>query len=225
MQQRLTSTRQEVQKMKMNKDVITRDFKFNFETRNDTEKGLGIIEGRPIVYNSKTNLGCFSEIIERGALDNANLKDVRLCLNHDTSFVYARSRNNNENSTMQIKTDEKGLFFTAKLDIENSPRAKDLYSAISRGDISKMSFMFTIDQEEWEDLESEHPTRHIRAVDEVFEISAVTFPAYDATEITARNKETLDRVKATLDSVKKRSLDNEKDALELEKAKNRNKIY
>lgn len=215
----------EVPKMKMNKNLITRDFKFDFETREDKEKGLGIIEGRPIVYNSKTNLGYFSEIIERGALEKANLKDVRLCLNHDTSFVYARSRNNNENSTMKIKTDENGLFFTAKLDIENSPRAKDLYSAISRGDLDKMSFMFTIDKEKWEDLESECPTRKITEIGQVFEISAVTFPAYEATEIEARNKETLDRAKATLESAKAQMLDNMKDILELEKAKNRNKIY
>lgn len=210
--------------MRANKEVITRDFKFDFETREETEKGVGIIEGRPIVYNSKTDLGYFSEIIKKGALDNANLKDVRLCLNHDTSFVYARSRNNNKNSTMQIMTDENGLFFRAKLDIENSPRAKDLYSAIKRNDISKMSFMFTIDKEKWEDLESEHPTRIIESIGQVFEISAVTFPAYEATEITARNKEALDRAKEALDNAKVRSLDNEKDLLELEKAKNRNKL-
>lgn len=210
--------------MKMNKEVITRDYKFNFETR-DTSNGQGIIEGRPIIYESKTDLGFFDEIIKRGALDNTNLNDVRFCLNHDTSFVYARSRNNNENSTMQIKTDDQGLFFTAKLDIENSPRAKDLYSAIKRNDIDKMSFMFTIDREKWEDVESEHPTRNIEAIGQVFEISAVTFPAYDATEISARNQEALDRAKLALDNARARSLDNDKEILELEKAKNRNKIY
>lgn len=208
--------------MKANKEVITRDYKFDFETRDDKEKGIGIVEGRPIIYDSVADLGCFSEIIERGALDKANLKDVRLCLNHDTSFVYARSRNNNENSTMKLEVDDKGLKFRAKLDIENSPRAKDLYSAINRGDISNMSFMFTIDSEKWEDLESEYPTRHIKALGTVFEISAVTFPAYDATEITARNKEALDKAKEALDNARRRSLDNEKDILELEKAKIRN---
>lgn len=209
----------------MNKSLITREFKFDFETREDTEKGLGIIEGRPIVYETKAHLGYFSEIIERGALEKTNLKDVRLCLNHDTSFVYARSRNNNENSTMKLKTDEKGLFFTAKLDIENSPRAKDLYSAISRGDLNQMSFMFTIDKEKWEDLESECPIRRITEIGQVFEISAVTFPAYEATEVTARNKSDLDRARAALERAKVQALDNAKDILELEKAKNRNKIY
>lgn len=210
---------------KLNESLVTREFKFDLETREDTEKGLGIIEGRPIVYESKAHLGYFSEIIERGALEKTNLKDVRLCLNHDTSFVYARSRNNNENSTMKLKTDEKGLFFTAKLDIENSPRAKDLYSAISRGDLNQMSFMFTIDKEKWEDLESECPIRRITEIGQVFEISAVTFPAYEATEVTARNKSDLDRARAALERAKVQALDNAKDILELEKAKNRNKIY
>ena len=211
--------------MRMNKSLITREFKFDFKTREGTEKGLGIIEGRPIVYETKAHLGYFSEIIERGALEKTNLKDVRLCLNHDTSFVYARSRNNNENSTMKLKTDEKGLFFTAKLDIENSPKARDLYSAIRRNDITQMSFMFTIDKEKWEDLESECPIRRITEIGQVFEISAVTFPAYEATEVTARNKSDLDRARAALERAKVQALDNAKDILELEKAKNRNKIY
>jgi phage head maturation protease len=86
--------------------------------------------------------------------------------------------------------------------------------------------MFTIDREEWEDLESDHPTRHIKSIGQVLEVSAVTFPAYEATEISARAKEALDSAKETLDSVK-RSLDSEDKAkaLELEKAKNHNKIF
>ena len=87
-----------------------------------------------------------------------------------------------------------------------------------------MSFMFTIDGEEWEDLETDHPTRRIKSIGQVFEVSAVTFPAYEATEISARNKEALDSAKAALDSAE-RSLDSDKDNLELEKAKNRNKIF
>lgn len=208
--------------MKMSKEVITRSFEFDFETREDQENGMGMVEGRPVVYDSKADLGYFSEVIERGALDFADLKDVRLCLNHDTSFVYARSRKNNENSTMRLKVDDKGLSFIAKLDIENSPKAKDFYSAISRGDISQMSFMFTIDKEKWENLESDYPMRRIQAVGKVFEISAVAFPAYAATKINARDKETLDRAKVALDNARRQSLDSEEDILELEKAKNRN---
>ena len=203
--------------------TITRAYNFEIRAENN-EKNGDHITGRPIVYNSKTDLGYFDEIIEAGALDKANLKDVRFLVNHNTDMIpLARSRNNNENSTMQLEVDKDGMSIRVNLDTENNSEARNLYSAIKRGDITGMSFMFTIDDEEWEDLESDHPTRHIRKIGQVFEVSAVTFPAYEATEISARDKEALDSAKATLDSVK--LLDSNKRELELEKAKNRNKNF
>ena len=203
--------------------TVTRAYNFEIRAENN-EKNGDHITGRPIVYNSKTDLGYFDEIIEGGALDKANLKDVRFLVNHNTDMIpLARSRNNNENSTMQLEVDKDGMSIRVNLDTENNSEARNLYSAIKRGDITGMSFMFTIDDEEWENLESDHPTRHIRKIGQVFEVSAVTFPAYEATEISARDKEALDSAKATLDSVK--LLDSNKRELELEKAKNRNKNF
>lgn len=178
----------------------------------------GVVIGRPIVYNSRTDLGMFDEIIESGALNNTNLQDVRFCLNHDTSFVYARSRRNNSSSTMQLQIDEQGLLIKAKLDIENSAKAKDLYSAIKRGDIDKMSFMFVISDADWEDLDSDHPLRRIKSIATVVEVSAVTFPAYEATEIDARSLEALENAKAVLENTRAQSVDTD-NSLELEKAK------
>jgi HK97 family phage prohead protease len=205
--------------------TIQRAYNFEIRAEKDDKNGDHIV-GRPIVYDSKTDLGWFDEIIERGALDKANLKDVRFLVNHDTSMIpLARSRNNNENSTMQMKVDEKGMFIRVNLDTENNTEARNLYSAIKRGDITGMSFMFSIDGEEWEDLESDHPTRHIKSIGQVFEVSAVTFPAYESTEISARDKEALDSAKATLDNVRSQLLDSKNEALELEKAKLRNKFF
>lgn len=205
--------------------TVTRAYNFEIRANNDEKHG-DHITGRPIVYNSKTDLGYFDEIIEAGALDKANLKDVRFLVNHNTDMIpLARSRNNNENSTMQLEVDKDGMSIRVDLDTENNSDARNLNSAIKRGDITGMSFMFTIDDEEWENMETDHPTRHIRKIGQVFEVSAVTFPAYEATEISARNKEALESAKATLESVK-RSLDSDKKTLELEKAKNRNyKIF
>lgn len=201
---------------------VTRAYNFEIRANND-EKNGDHITGRPVVYNSKTDLGYFDEVIKAGALDEANLKDVRFLVNHNTDMIpLARSRNNNENSTMQLEADKDGMGIRVNLDTENNSEARNLYSAIKRGDITGMSFMFTIDDEEWDDLETDHPTRTIRKIGQVFEVSAVTFPAYEATEISARDKEALESAKATLDSVK-RSLDSEK--LELEKAKNYNKNF
>ena len=189
---------------------------YNFEIRAETDDDEKIITGRPIVYDSKTDLGWFDEIIERGALDNANLTDVRFLVNHDTKMIpLARTRRNNGNSTMQLVVDPQGLNIAfIKLDTENNVEARALYSAVKRGDISGMSFMFSIDDEEWENLESEHPTRRIKKIGTVVEISAVTFPAYEATEINARSKEALDNARSALDSARKQnanSVDTEKE--------------
>ena len=168
-----------------------------------------------------TDLGYFNEIIEPGALTDTDLKDVRFLVNHNTDMIpLARSRRNNDNSTMQMVVDEKGMSIRVNLDVENNTDAKNLYSAVKRGDISGMSFMFSVDNEEWEDLESEHPTRYIKKIGQVLDVSAVTFPAYEATEISARAKETLDSVKSTLDSVRTQSIKNDNaNDVELEKLK------
>lgn len=182
---------------------ITRNYTFtNIEQRNGEACKEGEIYGKPILFNRKTDLGYFDEIIDADALNEADLKDVRLCLNHDTSYVYARSRNNNNNSTMQLDVVEDGLEFDAVLDLE-SARHKDYYTAVKRGDIDQMSFMFTIDEDAWENLETEHPTRHIRKIGKVFEISAVSFPAYEQTSINCRDaEEALESARATLESEK-----------------------
>lgn len=194
---------------------------YNFEIRaEETEQG-NIITGRPIVYNSRTDLGWFDEIIEPGALSKTDLTDVRFLVNHDTSKIpLARSRRNNGNSTMKLTVDDAGMGIRVTLDTENNSEARALYSAVQRGDISGMSFMFGISDEEWENLESDHPTRHIRAISTVVEVSAVTFPAYESTEINARSKEALDNARSTLDKVRQRSaLSVDTDELELLKEK------
>lgn len=197
------------------KDFEQRSYSFEIRAEQNEEE-VGVITGRPIVYNSKTDLGFFDEVIERGALNGADLKDVRFLVNHDISKIpLARSRNNNANSTMQLMPDDEGMLIRVNLDVKNNSDARNLYSAIERGDISGMSFMFRVDDEEWTELESEHPTRHVRKISDVVEVSAVTFPAYEDTSISVRNKQALDNAKSTLDSVK-RSLDSE---LELAKAK------
>jgi HK97 family phage prohead protease len=203
---------------------------YNFEIRaeqkaGEDSKGKYTLYGLPIVYDSRTDIGYFDEIIERGALDKADLKDVRFLVNHDLSKIpLARSRNNNENSTMRLKVTDKGLEVEIDLDADNNTDARNLYSAISRGDISGMSFMFGINGEEWENLESDHPTRRIKSISTVVEVSAVTFPAYEATEIYARDKTALDNAKIALDNVRA-SVDTEKEKRELELIKIKAQLY
>lgn len=201
---------------------------YDFEIRaQDEEDGIVILSGRPIVYNSRTNLGYFDEIIEQGALDNTDLTDVRFLINHDTSRIpSARSRRNNGNSTMQFTVDQEGLKIDwVKLDVKNNEQSRALASAVKRGDITGMSFMFILDEDgyEWQNLETDHPTRVIKRISSVIEVSAVTFPAYEATsiEVNQRNKQALESARAALDSARMRDnkpLDSE---LELLKEKTR----
>lgn len=183
------------------------------------------IEGHAAVYDQKTNIGnMFYEVMERGAFDNTDFDDVLLSTNHDLGKIpLARSRRNNGNSTMQLKVDEIGLYVRAHLDTEGNSEAKNLYSAVKRGDINGMSFIFYVDEERWSDLDSEMPTRYISKVKKVREVSAVNFPAYEGTDIQARDKKALDNAKKTLDNVRSQELDNSKE-LEVLKLKNQNTI-
>lgn len=195
---------------------------YSFEVRAEQgENGEKIITGRPIVYNSRTDIGYFDEVIEVGALNGADLTDVRFLVNHNTDMIpLARSRRNNGNSTMKMTADFQGLFLDfVKLDVENNMDARALYSAVQRGDITGMSFMFSIDDEEWEDLESDHPTRHIKKIGSVVEVSAVTFPAYEATEINARSKVALDNARSTVETVRQQREQSVETGSELELAK------
>ena len=187
---------------------------FLCEVRAEQSDEGSVITGRPIVYNSRTDLGWFDEIIESGALERTDLRDVRFLVNHDFSKLpLARSRRNNGNSTMLLSVDEEGMTIKAKLDTENNPEAKALWSAVSRNDITGMSFAFSVNGEKWDDLESEHPTRRITDIGTVVEVSAVTFPAYEATSIQARNKEALDNARSALDKARKESLERELELL------------
>lgn len=180
---------------------------FNFEVRAEKDETHGnVLTGRPIVFGQRTDLGWYDEIIEAEALADTDLRDVRFLVNHNTDMIpLARSRNNNENSTMQMTVGTEGMDIRVDLDVENNADAKSLYSAVSRGDISGMSFMFIVDKDSWDDVDSDHPTRRIRSIKSVLEVSAVTFPAYTQTSITARGlSDALESARASLDSEKAR---------------------
>ncbi|MBQ1297866.1 MAG: HK97 family phage prohead protease [Clostridiales bacterium] len=179
---------------------------FSFEVRAEQNEEHGTyLTGQPIVYNERTDLGWYDEIIADGALDGTDLRDVRFLINHNTDMIpLARSRNNNANSTMQLQViPSAGMAIRVDLDTDNNTDARSLYSAVNRGDISGMSFMFVVAEDKWDDIDTEHPTRTILKFAKVFEVSAVTFPAYEATSIQARGlADALDSAKASLDSVK-----------------------
>lgn len=193
----------------MNKEIRI----FNFEVRAEQDEEHGkYISGQPIVFNERTDLGWYDEIIESGALAETDLRDVRLLVNHNTDMIpLARSRNNNASSTMQLEVVDSGMNIRANLDTENNVDARSLYSAVERGDISGMSFMFMVRDDAWDDIDSDHPTRHVRAIDKVFEVSAVTWPAYEATSISTRGlSDALESAKESLESARAEARDLER---------------
>lgn len=183
-------------------DTELRSFDFELRAKDDEEHG-SYIEGVPIVFDKKADLRWYSETIARGALAKTDLKDVRFLVNHNTDMTpLARSRNNNKNSTMQMEIKDDGMHIRVNLDTENNTDARNLYSAVKRGDVSGMSFMFSVRGDKWDDMDSDYPSRTITDISKVYEVSAVTFPAYEQTSINARSKQTLESARAALESAR-----------------------
>ena len=187
-------------------EMIKETRSFTFEVRAEENEQHGtFITGTPIVFDQATDLGWFEEKIARGALDGTDLKDVRFLIGHNTSMIpLARSRNNNENSTMQLTVTDEGMDIRVDLDTENNAEARALYSAVKRGDMTGMSFMFGVDKDSWEDIESDYPKRTVEHISRVLEVSAVAFPAYPQTSIqVASEGDALDSARASLESARK----------------------
>lgn len=182
----------------------------------------GNIEGIPIVFEQKTDIGgLFEETIARGAISEDVLRDVAFFYNHDLyTKPLARTRTNK--LRFSIKND--GVHMSARINRERSD-ANDLYLAIQDGDIDGMSFMFRVESEEWTELETDYPKRRITKIGYVQEVSAVNYPAYEGTSINARTNCFLDRDRKVLDDARARTntVDTVKrkrsDDLELEKLK------
>jgi Escherichia/Staphylococcus phage prohead protease len=168
------------QPQQMNK----RDFKTKFEVIRQQETPDDLqIEGYFALYENETELfdGVY-EIITKGAFDNTLGNDIRALWNHNTQYVLGR----NKSGTLEIKTDDKGLYGVVKL--PKTQYAQDLYNLVQRGDVDQASFGFNILDEELEELASGGYRFRLKEVD-LHEISVVTFPAYENTSISARAKQ------------------------------------
>ena len=202
----------------MNKEI--RAFSFEIRAEQNEEHGT-FITGTPIVFDQDTDMGWYQERIDHQALAGADLKDVRFLVGHNTSMIpLARSRNNNENSTMQMSVNDAGMDIRVDLDTENNAEAKALYSAVQRGDMSGMSFMFAVDvdKDKWEDLDTDYPKRTIMSIRKVYEVSAVAFPAYEGTSIQAASEDAaLDSARASLESAKQKLAEERAQAADTER--------
>jgi len=142
-----------------------------------------VLDGMPIVYDKPTTIndpaGAYSEIIRRGALDDADISDVRLLYNHDLNKVpLARTP-----KTMQLKVTPAGLQMTASL--PDTEEARSVHTAVGRGDLNGMSFAFKVPAG-GDRYDPATRTREIFKIEKVLECSVVPFPAYPQTSVEAR---------------------------------------
>lgn len=138
------------------------------------------LEGYAAVFNSETDLGAFREVIRPGAFDDVMDNDVRALINHDPNLILGRTGN----GTLELSTDERGLKYKVKLG--NQQYARDFYESVKRGDISQSSFAFTIDKQSWNE---ERTVRSVDKVRQLLDVSPVTYPAYAAATVQARDQQ------------------------------------
>jgi uncharacterized protein len=142
-----------------------------------------VLEGYAALYNEVTNLGSFEERIAPGAFAGRLEDDVRLLLNHEGAPL-ARTKN----GTLKLEDDDKGLFYRAE--IIDTQAGRDLYAMVQRGNITQSSFGFTIEEQE---IDSDG-VRVINKVGRLLDVSPVTYPAYEATEVHARKEGTTEEL-------------------------------
>lgn len=188
--------------------MTKRDCKTTFTmTRQDQNPDELIIEGYFALYEQETELWPDSyEIITKGAFDDTLMNDIRALWNHNTQYVLGR----NKNQTLTLQTDEKGLFAVIKL--PNTQYARDLHSLLIRGDVDQASFGFNILDETLEELANGGYRWRVNKIN-LFEISVVTFPAYENTSVIARSKEIEELQQRKLEASKK-SLSKRMEALQ-----------
>lgn len=140
------------------------------------------IEGYASTFGSSADLGSFTETIDPNAFADVMNDDVRMLFNHDPNFPLARSRNGE--GTLDMKVDEKGLFFS--FPVGPQTYAKDLHQSILRGDVDQASFAFTVEADEWEERDGK-PHRHITRLGSLIDLSVTTYGAYETTSVAARS--------------------------------------
>lgn len=155
----------------------------------EKEIRMQVIEGIAAVVESRTDLYWFREEIARGAFDDALAAedlDVRALFNHDPNMILAR-RNKNTDTLELYLTDEGHLGY--RFTTPNRSYALDLQDAIQAGDVSQSSFAFQIEEASWIAPEngSDLETRRILKIRKLFDVSPVTYPAYQDTAVGQRS--------------------------------------
>lgn len=154
----------------------------NFQTRE--ADGAKYIEGYFVRFDSVYTI-CpgVTESISPNAFDNTINDDIRALIDHETRLVLGRTTV----GTLRLSIDDKGLYGVITVN-ENDSDAMNLYARVQRGDVSQCSFGFIIIAEERQVKDNGDIHYLIKEV-RLFEVSVVTFPAYEETSVTARTRD------------------------------------
>jgi HK97 family phage prohead protease len=143
------------------------------------------IEGYAATFAGIADLGAFREKIAPGAFKRtlASDRDVVALYNHDNSMLLGRK----SAGTLTLQEDSKGLRFSC--DLPDTSVARDVYANLRAGNLKECSFGFFVDGEDGEDWAQQADGTMLRTLRNValFDVSVVTFPAYNNTEAAARN--------------------------------------
>lgn len=171
------------------------------QTRSDTDSGDLYVEGYFAVFNDTYKVwDGATESIAPGAFTESVSGDVRALYNHNDDLILGRT----SAGTLELREDSHGLWGRIKLN-RNDTDALNAYERIKRGDITGCSFGFNIESEETEYKEDGSVHWTITKVNPLYEVSPCVFPAYEATNVSARGKQ--------LDDMKKRRLEMRKQEL------------
>lgn len=158
-----------------------------------TVEGYAAVFNQPaLIWESPYSGYKYYEKVNQNAFTGADMSDVAFKYNHDdAALILARTRN----KTLQLSVDNQGL--KVRADIADTTTGRDVYTLIQRGDLDKMSFAFTVAADQvTNDDENKTSTREILKFDKIFDVSAVDFPAYDTTDISAVEARGADYFKA-----------------------------
>lgn len=169
-----------------------------FETRE--ADGEMYISGYFAVFNSEYEMWPGGvESIADTAFDGALADDIRCLINHETRLVLGR----NKAGTLTLKVDARGLWGEVKIN-PNDQDAVNLYERVKRGDVDQCSFGFDILDEEFEDR-GDSVKWTIKKV-KLYEVSVVTFPAYEETSVSARKRQLGEIKKRSIEAWKQRTM-------------------
>lgn len=175
--------------MKMNNENRVQRF-FDIKARSANDDSKMVLEGYALKFEKETELWKgFKEVIRKGALDNTDMSRVFLLFNHNDDVILAGTSNN----SLELQVDDIGLKFRAEL--VDTQTSKEVYTLAKQGLLTKCSFSFKTARNgyKYSRIDDKSELGEIVDIETLYDVAVVTYPAYDDTEVYARDIKALER--------------------------------